>query len=239
MPLRFGNVVMPVYVEDGGGRPKHEGTAVLLQSQDGLWLFTAAHVLATHIRAPIILPGKKFFRLQAQVFASSKLTPEETEKDSADVAFVRLTNEQAESLYEAGFHFLPITRESIDRSEVPPFPATCAVTGFNVDSVEIDHVKEVAMAGQMCLLSRFIDPRKLGSVQRSPTRNLGVEYPGRPFIDGKRARRPDPRGLSGGAIWKIDGKDVRLAGIVIECYASRSMIVGTRLESILEAISHF
>jgi hypothetical protein len=240
MPRRFGNVVTPIYAEQADGRIEHTGTGVLLQSNDGLWLFTAAHVLAQHSSTPILLPGKPFFfRLTTPVFSACELTPKATATHVADVAFVKLTEEQANWIFDSGHHFFAVTRESVDVSSREFYPGNCAVTGYPEHTVTIDHERRFAEIDPILLMSTFANPRRLLPIQHDPSLNLAVNYERRPMINGIKMVRPNPRGLSGGAIWLLENEKVYLVGIVTEFWKAQSLIIGTRIREITKAMAHF
>jgi hypothetical protein len=241
LPIRkYGHVCAPIYREVNG-LPQHLGTCVLLQSADGLWLFTAAHVLAQGVAATLMLPGKPFFKLRANVYSACPLTPEDTDKHGEDVSFIKLSQEQAEALCAAGHQFLPTKEETIARDEdLVLFPGECVVTGYIDRSVKINHETQVAELEPFCFATHFADPHRLRKVHRDEKVNIAVDYPGRVYVDGKeRILRPNSKGLSGGAIWKTDGDNVRLVGIFTEVWEAHSLMVGTKVARILGAIQHF
>ena len=69
----------------------------------------------------------------------------------------------------------------------------------------------------------------------SAEQHLGLRY-GHCYENGKKVRRPWPRGMSGGAMWLWTGGTPRLAGIFTTFEKTRSLLLGTRLHVMIEAI---
>lgn len=212
---------------------------MLLHSIEGDCLFTAAHVLAAKVKGPIVLPGVPFFRLESSVFSNCELTSEATAQHPADVSFVKLEQWQVESLIKAGYNFLPVTRDTLDASANDYFPATCAVTGYPEQAITMERELGVVNIRSIVLSSEFIDSSRGKNMLLNPKHNLVLDYHRQHLIDDVPSKRLNPKCLSGGAIWWVDGSSVKLVGIVTDFEPKKSWLIGARLRVILQGVVHF
>ncbi|MBL9215215.1 MAG: hypothetical protein JNG83_07045 [Opitutaceae bacterium] len=226
MPERFGRVVTPVYAPSSDGLLEPVGSAVLIRDGAGYWVFSAAHVFDRARYRELWLPGAPDFFLLTETIYRSR------DGEVVDLAYTRLTQEEADKLVAGGHAFLPARRNTIDHADVTPGEGACMVVGYpwmRVQPVEGNRqafsVQAMEYRGQLASLERI---QRYG---RDPSVTLMVLFDAKLWSEGEAIKRPPKEGVegvSGGAIWGCYSDNVRLLGIVHSFVESRSLLLGTR-----------
>ena len=225
MPRRHGLVITPVYCQIGADAIDHEGSAVLI-GVNTRWLFTAGHVVANHDR--LFLPGRPQVHIRRERFGLSPL--------SLDLAYVELSPKETETLLACGLKFLPLEDLIASTELFPPDRNGCVITGFPAHSVEIDGHERTIRVKPTLVTSQFLTPDELVHAHLDARIQIAARFGG--LAEGKsKLKKFDPRGLSGGAIWKTSGGEAKLVGLVTDYDPKLKIIIGTRVRPMLEEIA--
>jgi hypothetical protein len=220
---------LPIFRASGTTLPEHEGTGLLVSTPSAKWLVTAAHVMATHAGSEFFLPGyPSLFPIFGQVYSTSELTLTDTQNDRLDLAFVKLTAVDSESLVRAGMAFYSAERDTILAEPKDFTDNWCYIGGYPNMAVDVS-TESLTSHGHPFIFRGALSPNsKMKLCRYDPQRQIGIRY-GQMFgPDGAPIKRPDPTGMSGGPIWVSDAGRLRLAGIMIEFDKARSTIIGVR-----------
>lgn len=237
MNPRCARAVTPIYLSRSVGQVEHQGSGVLVESTEGHWLFTAAHVLADKVHGRIMLPGSPaFFTPMGNVISSCELLPEVAHKDRVDLSYVALTMGEATQMKKIGAQFLPVTPETVEPDGVAVFSGVGTITGYPSQAVQIDgHAISVNITN--LLRMDFASPDRLRKAQFNSATTIGLIRPRKLWLDGRQLRDFELRGMSGGAIWSDQAGQSRLVGIFTEYHKSRSLLIGTRLTPLLAELA--
>jgi hypothetical protein len=237
MFAKYGHVVIPIYITRTSGKFEHVGSGVLVESIEGHWLFTAAHVLAEMVDGNILLPGSPdFFIPSGKVISSCTLLPEVAHKDHIDLCYISLTSEEALKLQNGGSKFLPTTTETIDPTGWTPYPGLGTVSGYPIKAVDIIGSKANVHMTDLIQMD-FASPERLRKAQLNIETTIALIRPRKLWLEGQELRDFELRGMSGGAIWAHNGDQIRLVGIFTEYQSSRSLLIGTRLKPLLAELA--
>jgi len=205
----------------------------LVQFKEGYFLFTAAHVLAEKVNGNILLPGEpNFFGPSGTTISSCQLLPEVAQKDSVDLSYLQLTDDEVLKLSASGAKFLPVTNENMEPAGSTPFPGVGTVSGYPTASVAISgQISEVHFTDLIEM--EFASPERLRKAGFDSETTIGLVSHKKLWLDGQRLRDLDLKGMSGGAIWAHDNGHVRLVGIFTEYLITRSLLIGTRMKPLI------
>jgi len=216
MPKRHGLVITPLYRTIDGDGIDHEGSAVLIGT-NGRWLFTAAHVIDAH--DIIFLPGRPQVRIHKERFSVSP--------PSLDLAYMELKPSEANALINCGLKFLSLEKIDASTEPFPPDVYGCAISGYPVDSIEIDGDACTINAKPTIVTSQFLAPSELVHAKLDPQNQIAAKFGGLSI---------DPKGLSGGAIWRVKTEEATLVGIATDYDPKRKILIGTRVRPMLQEI---
>lgn len=234
------HIFVPIYKkEPRTGLIEHIGTGFLVATHSGHWLFTAAHVLAEHKVANITLPGTPFFDLAGEVFSSSALDLESTHRDPIDLAFTELAAHEITSLEKLGLEFHPLSLDSVEGTQHDLSTATFYAGGFPLTRVEIDGTNMVSDAKRYIYSNRLFSEEKMRKFGHDSSYRMGLRYERLKQSDGSSSKPLDPRGMSGGPIWVDFAGQRRLAGLITDYDATKSLLLGTRLHLLLIALRDY
>jgi len=232
-PERYGRVVSPIYLARAPGKISHLGSGVLVQSTEGHWLFTAAHVLADKIHGKILLPGvPDFFTPINNVVSSCELLPGIAQRDRIDMSYLALTEDEAKLLQNGGARFLPATNDTFEPNGITPYPGIGTITGYPNSAVQIEG-REINVHLTNLLNMKFASHERLRRAGFDPEITIGLIRHQKEFLDRRRLHKLELRGLSGGAIWAHHSSGARLVGIFTEYHSNRSLLIGTRLKPLV------
>ena len=225
MPRRHGLVTTPVYRQIDTEAIDHEGSAVLI-GVNTRWLFTAAHVIEKHDR--LFLPGRPQVHIRRERFGFSP--------PPLDLAYAELSPGEIETLVACGLKFLPLENLNASTELFPPDRNGCVITGFPAHSVEIDGHEHTIRVKPTMVTSQFLTPDELVHAHIDPRIHIAARFGG--LTEGKaKLKNYDPRGMSGGAIWKTASGEAKLVGIVTDYDPKRKIVIGTRVRPMLEEIA--
>ncbi len=207
-------------------------------------LVTAAHVLAVCRTHNLYLSGKPLVELYHEVVTSSRLIPEVCENDLMDLCCLFLTSMEVQKVISAGFSFIEATNENITWEDEDLGSASFLIAGYPTMSVYFDHEAASISASRMIVDSLGGMPEK--RIAKMKRRGIAfhahfgivMHFPGRVKIDGFPSKRPTRerlRGISGGGIWTYNPTDrFRLVGVVNRFMPSESLLVGSRIQPLLQ-----
>lgn len=239
--------VVPFYVPDVRGNPQLLGSAVPIQISDQFFLASAAHVLDENDIARMGLDASTLYlpldsHLEAlpsvQAFKTSLPPSGRREDDLADVAILSLPASIATRL--APRRFLR-PRDFAMRDHLEPasdyifsgFPAAQSKPIYGTTRVK---PQCLAYFGRSAPPSDAKDPRikahlhVLARFDRQRVRDS----------DGRTTAAPDPSGMSGGPVWvnpRSADDGFRIVGIGIEHRRHSRLLVGTRITTVVAAIT--
>jgi hypothetical protein len=238
--------VSPVYADTGRREPEFVGSAVLLQVGPAYFAVTAAHVLLKSEEFPLYLGGaSQIIDFQGRYLTS---TPpgESTADDTFDLAIMPLSGAQVLRLgncrYVQVHEMNPA--EQVDYTAVPD--SCYMVLGYPA-------TKQRRTNDNLLLpvhMAAVVEPSKSTAYVREqldPSYHLVLAYNKREMVrDWVPATAPDPFGLSGGGVWRLNGLfgeaplSAHLVAIPIE-YTGKQWkeILCTRIGHVVDAIHDF
>ncbi len=184
------------------------GTGVFLRIGDSHFILTAAHVLDASVyrKIPlslgpernggqgILLNGVKIWQSDFPEKADVN-DPDARLADPFDIAFIALTAEQAQSLFNLR---IPITLQELDLAEKPK--AGCFLfLGYPGDYAQSS--KTVQMASVEFL--RYLTELDTTNDTNNKINVLFRYVPGSVYSDGTESHLPDPHGMSGCGVWRL------------------------------------
>lgn len=196
----FGEAVRPIFSLDGSGRRLEQvGSCVLFTINRNVFALSAAHVfeLVGDYRVPIGC-GDRVHYLSGERF-SSKRDPAGTHRDDpVDVAVFHIQEPVPDSI-----RFAALTSEHLDLSPPGSSLELCAAIGFRAKRSSI--VGKSAYTDQDILVSLEVGGEDYEKLAIDPQRFLATAYDTEVLVEGRWQTSPSPKGMSGGAILRIDG----------------------------------
>lgn len=237
VPEELSKCFLPIFRTSGPGLPEHEGTGILVKTPSAHWLLTAAHVMVLQAKSEVYLPGHpSLFPLSGEIYSTSELTAQATDRDELDIAFTKLKDDEIQSLQRAGMRFHS-TATNVVSTQAKDFGRTwCYVAGYPADSVKVDEDNKVAAGRPFLFQGSVYNSDEMLRRRLGPKRRIGIRYSQVMDLDGNPMKRPNPKGMSGGPIWIFDGGSLVLAGMAIEFHQSKSTIVGVRILDLFQAM---
>ena len=217
---RYGHVVVPVYKSPDGDGVVHEGSAILVKTSSQYWMFTARHV--SENCNGIVLASQPNVRLPGPVISHP---------DPIDLAYTEIPKEHVDAILAAEMAFLP--SELIAATLDSLSPECCAFTGYPGKAVDLDGDERTALVWPIRIFSAFAADSVVSAAGYDPSIHIGASV----RIIQRQQEAFDPRGLSGGAIWRVrENGEVKLVGIAIEYDRRCGLLIGTRIRPLIENI---
>lgn len=222
---KVGHVVVPAYRGLPPDGVVHVGTAILVKTSTKYWIFTAHHVYEAC--GPIVLGSSPNRRLSGQVVYC---------KDPLDLAYAEIAPKDIAPILAADMAFLPV--ELITPESGPLSGQHCVFSGYPGDAVQVDGDEHTSDVTPIRIWSTFASDDTLARTGCDPAIHIGAPITKPHSLDGNRVRKFDPKGLSGGAIWRVkeDG-EVGLVGIATHYDPKRKLLIGTRIRLLIEEIA--
>lgn len=231
--------VVPLYGADQHAQPDYEGSGILLRLGGRHFLVSAAHVFDA-LHGDVFLILEKIGDLKLKNPPHVTVAPDSRRnKDRFDMGYVLLTPEEVNVIGEDSF---------LQSGDLSPRDAAAPrrgyfALGFPVSKQERDEYRKVYKTSMMRVAT--IETRDAIYVRTKFTRDFhlllrfnerNMRGPG-----GRRGSVPNPRGLSGGGIWRVNPFEQyrpdnrpKLVGITIERPPEYGKaLLGTRIEAVL------
>ncbi|MGD0992895.1 MAG: hypothetical protein ABR998_10530 [Gemmatimonadales bacterium] len=238
--------VRPLMTLDRHGEPDPAGSGVLLWHRGQRYLISAAHVFDVFQTSALLLgTDSKWKQLTGQYRASPVAPGARRESDSADFAFLPVSEMDAGEL--DGCQFLTgsqtLLRETVAFD--PPRRSKYLAIGYPINRFNFDrkHNATVPLLGRV--ISTTATREEYAAHRRSPETHvlMQLEHKGAHARGGTLGRLPKLEGMSGGALATMpaitrlaDPSPPRLVGLVTEYWAAHDLLVGIRIDIVLNAI---
>jgi hypothetical protein len=232
-------------------------TGVLLQIMDKHFILTAAHVFDNWTTKPIpinitdgvngndwFLVGHVTLRRFPTDYPHNRLIDEPTDACVSDIS-----QEAAERIASGGrFRFLELSE--VDPWSQEDLRSWYMVFGFPGE-LNKNQIAPNVVGSNACAYASFIYGGERGNIPwRDIDRGVGILMDYGPSTtqndEGQLVRPPDPRGMSGGGMWRIAGygtdpndwslTSLKLVGIQSSVYEPQQVLRGTRIELALGMI---
>lgn len=233
--------VLPIFVPDDhdNERPERAGSCVLVGLFGQHFVVTARHVFGPDIRKRqqifVGKTGSKLIRLRVPGIYTIEGPP----RDGLDVAVMHLgSSEAAERL---GFVFIP-ERSVEKRGDLEPSASKEFVAFGWPDShsqFRLNRPGRRIRQNSFLLRTTAATPAVAARIDVDHDEHLVLEFnPEQMSIKGKRHNPPNPRGMSGGAVFRVIDQKLRLAAILTEHHRTARAIVGVRMSEVLTIADH-
>lgn len=221
MPERYGRVTVPIYHVVGGRFIAHLGSGVLVSPLAGsYWVASVRHVLDDD--RGVVLPCS--VQLPSKILSGRSMT---VEQDPVDVGVAPLTLANRDALVASGYSILPLSEETVQVRS--PRSGECILSGYPTGTVEVDGDTLTCGVGSLHARTSFVPFTEPGRIAATFD-GFENDETGQPIPT------PDPHGLSGGAMWHIEGNAMKLAGIAAEWDPARKLIIGTTVRAIMHGM---
>jgi hypothetical protein len=237
--------LVPVYVStDAPRRLQQLGTAVFVESQSDLFLYTAAHITDELKHGTLLVPTSDGLSPIEGYLGYIDLLPEDTRgDDNIDIAYYRLAEAFVQRLTH---HFTPISAAYRELIPSALELTTCSASGFPVTKSKKNGdvlTSEIFSFGGVAASEGTYEALAL-----SPTSNIVLHFNRKTAVhpeNGKPFPTTSLRGISGGGIfaWPREATGMppwssrKLVGIAHTYKEREGLIIGTSILPLLSAIS--
>jgi hypothetical protein len=233
----LGRYVCPIYVKQDirNQTPYLIGTGTLFQDGDESYLITAKHVIDDALNEQLIIAGDNTF---IKVYGEQiSWEHKQGKKINYDVCVIHLHPKIADRL-RSFYRF----SEPTDISDISEYNKLIlyAFLGHphTRNKPQRSSVEKVMVTPYYYVLREFLDITKLKTQGKNPTIHFALAAPFKKATDINFARRkpPEPHGISGGGVWKIEldrntglAHNASLVGIGIEYLREQSAFIATKI----------
>jgi hypothetical protein len=228
------------YIEEGSGGKRFVGSAVLLSSGDQRAIVTAAHALdGSESKIVGMLDAGR--RPWPEAFR--RVQPIDSALQDPDLAFSVATVSDGAPAWRGG---LTLNQLYPDQTFLPR--ASMVAVGFPASRVKTRYDRNALSVEPLAIGCDLASESEYRAVNADMETDLVVTFSQSRRLDsnGQPSAMPDPRGMSGGALF-ISTYDThgaggasytpRLVGILKRCYrAPHHLLVATRIECFLDAV---
>jgi hypothetical protein len=220
------NAICPIYAASDRERPNLIGTGTLLEFGKARFLVTAAHVHDEYTENQVALyvaTAGALLELPQRFHTTVAPPSGKRDDDRLDFAFIRLTDTLADEVAKGRF-FLPFSL--IDANDRLKSRAHYMFTGFPGSREKTNYGEKKVKPQRFSFTGETVSPKRMLDLGIAAETHIAVEFHREQVFDeqGKSARFPRAKGMSGGAVWRGDGDShlwliktpVRLVGIGIE-----------------------
>ena len=239
---RIQKTICPIYGIDNNDQPYLVGSSIPFRIQSRSFLVTAAHVLDEHQWTTLYTGGDEEL---VQLAGSSHRIQRPTagrHVDNFDFGFIEISSSNSNQWSRYTF----LTTSDLDAEDVPDGHTLYAFVGF-------PETRNRALRGHKFRLSAAIfvllscSFERYGSLGLNPGTHFLGEFDREKQIDSERkvVTGPDPRGISGGGVWRLGrasefaspSNSEKLIGIGIEYRRAEKVLVGVRISLVLAALA--
>jgi hypothetical protein len=222
LAARLADAVRPVFALDTSGRRFEQlGSCVLVKLGPELFAFSAAHVFEPigTFQVPIGC-GDKIHYVQGERFSSNPGPSGTHADDAVDAAVLRIDDPHPRLIDAA------LDSRHLDLRPQDSKPEFCAAIGFRAKKGKIRET--AAFSPQDVFVSHQVFDDDYRAHNIDPARFLAIAYGTDILVEDRWKESPSPRGMSGGAVVRLDGLPVspsevaeghavpRLSGITTE-----------------------
>jgi hypothetical protein len=239
---RVAGSAVPVYREVPRGTPELIGSAVLFEICGRRILCTAAHVLDAREGRNVYLPHGKTLQPFGGPVHITQAPASGRRGDKFDFAVVELTGENAERFGDYRF----ITPSEIDQNELPVGGRIYTFVGYPASQNKSKRGTTAVREHSVRYSGRPLPQERYDSEGLNLAAHLIIEFDLKRMMQEQELVEPiSPRGVSGGAVWRLgdppefeDGTNREgLVGIGSEYRADA--LIAIRIAVILEAMRGF
>lgn|GEM_PF-2974522 len=236
--------VCPIYRAKLSTEPELIATGIFFSIGDRKFVLTASHVFGSSDEGHqyLYIPSHRTRDLTELVGTYIRSTKDKSAdaNDTNDIGIVLLHEELAAQIESSAF----VTMDMVDVYDIGDFTKPYMAMGFPWRvSPKVCRRSRTATASIFSYLSELLGHEKLLKRGLSSRTHFLLRYAKRHSRDhtGRDITVPDPHGLSGGPLWRIeplnsDGETSRLVGIVIEWDREEGGLLAFRLPLILAGI---
>lgn len=232
--------IVPIYIPDDNEKPFLTGSGVLLKIGTKHFIISSAHVFDGNSERPRYTFGgcNTFMELTGECHKTKHC--DSSLDDKYDLVVLDLKDNFDEN------SILPHKFISLDNVQISDYPdrtKVYSIMGYpyskNKKSFWGEPVKATILSNS-CL---GVEKELYANLKLSPDTHIIVKYDRSRLTtsDGKTQFGPDPKGMSGGALWYLKNiksgyEPKQLVGIGIEYHKNINAILCTRIEFVLEMI---
>jgi hypothetical protein len=238
--------VVPIYEDDGRGRPKLFGSGLLVGTHKGTFLVSAAHVFdPLRVGRPLYLyPDPKLkLRLTGRHYLTNPKKGGSRNDDRLDVGVLKLEGVACPPYPSVDKFPLPIT--ALLSGAVPRIRKQYLVLGFPGSKSEVDVARRQVEARPYGNLCRSVPAERYEKLGLSTDSHIVLEF-NRKRVRGSTGQTqtfPEPGGMSGSPVWLLwdtegpnDPQETPTVGILIEHSKSEQVLVATDVGFAIEMI---
>lgn len=241
----FRDSLKPIYKETINGDPELIGTAILLKLKKGYFLLTAAHVLDWNASSTLYLGNSSTNSFLPLKFTAIITQPPENDRleDHIDFAISPLNAEFVSVLSDVKF----ITESDISKTVENPEGRFYTCLGYPCSKNKVSHYTGYQVTPRLGTYTSVGKSSKILKNIATDENHIVMSYNAKYSKDdsGKRISTLALNGFSGGAIIdcgriSIDAINSvikpKIAALFIEAYSNKKVILGTRIQTILNAL---
>lgn len=241
----YSRALVPIYLRRSpASRPLQIGSSVMLRFSGTTYLLTAAHVSDYHTRGKLCIPGPTGLSEFDGSIGSNILSPGRTRDDDMLDMSVLVPSVHALSVLPA--EFAPTKLKNIDVAGNTTPGDFCMVAGFPTSRRYSKHESGTLICSPLHFVGLAVENSAYARHGCNPEQNILIEYhlAEAIFPEGDRANPPKPRGMSGGAIFRIgrDGKgnpdssSAVLIGVMHKFKERDNLFIGTKVHELLTIV---
>jgi hypothetical protein len=190
-------------------RPQAIGTAFMVEAAGAKYVVTAGHVPRHGERIAVYPTGERAKMVVGPQFHADRNSPY---AENIDLCIVRIPNEFSDSYHPwEALKLADLVAQPRDRS------AVYALSGAPVSKVKVNpHKKEISSL-TITHVSHEVDPSLYAEmgIQRASHLLLHLDRHNTKIGETSKVF-PDPHGLSGAPIWRVDNGQLRLVGVAVK-----------------------
>ncbi|OEF18972.1 hypothetical protein [Aliivibrio logei] len=250
--LELERAVVPIYwTLKQETKPEQVGTGVIVELGGEFFVFSASHVFDDIKQFQLLIGAgndEKLVSLVGERFSSAKGPSGTHRDDPIDASVFHIQSGLTDSIKTKA-----LTYENIDLSEPYSQKSVYVACGFRVKKSNTDGYK--ASSKQECFTSLEYDAQYYSKLNLSPNMHTALVYEAQRLLNGEWNKSPKPSGISGGAIFRVDGisflrncadsqnPSAKLNAITIEHRQEKGgqvgALIGTKIGVHLGLIQHF
>lgn len=225
---------------------KRVGSGFFIQVDDDYFLVSAAHVLEIHFIEGMKFPnGKELVPIKGKLLVTAPPEGFSRSSDKIDFSVIKLDSDTVNEVKKQ-FKFLSAEHIDIDHKthEDPQY----LLFGYPNEWTTVIAAKEQIIPRPLIMRTKMVDIDNLKLESYEQRSKFAVEYDPLKFIsdDGDSKKKlPNPKGMSGSALWYIPFKkfvdsgavDLKLIGLVTDYHSGLDKVIAaTNISVITETI---
>lgn len=239
------NYICPIYRPRTATEPELIGTGVFLAIGERRFVLTAAHVFGPvgEGHRQLLIPSHTTGHLTelAGTYVRSKTSENPGADDTNDVGIVLLGHDLVQEISTHAF----VSLELVDVDDIGDLRRAYVAMGFPWRvSPRVCRRSKVAKATVYSYASELLKHEKWSSLGLTPASHFLLRYAKRHSRNesGRDMTAPDPHGMSGGPLWRLEVSDdrstaCRFVGIIIEWRKEHGGLLAVRIPIVLAGIA--